>query len=82
MTHLEIEYCVPCGLLQSALKIETVLLEEFGRDIDGLTLTTGAGGLLAVRMDDKTIYNNQRDGPELDLNELVEAIDTRLDVAA
>lgn len=82
MTRIEIEYCVPCGLLHPALTIEETLLEEFGQHIDEVTVTTGTGGILAVRMDDHTIYNNKRDGAEIDLNQLKETIDGQLDVTA
>lgn len=64
MTHPGIEYCVPGGRLHSALGVETVVLEEFGRDDDELTLRAGSGGILAVRMAGTTIYDNQGDGPE------------------
>lgn len=82
MATIEIEYRVPCGLLHTALRIEAALLDEFGRTLDELVLTTGTGGILAVGMDGTTVDDNRRDGPALDLLDLVGAVDRRPETAA
>ncbi len=38
MTSVEIEYCVPCGLLDPAIERQTGLLDEFVQELDGVTL--------------------------------------------
>jgi selenoprotein W-related protein len=78
MTAVEIEYCVPCGLLDPAIETQTRLLEEFGRDLDGVTLVPGHGGVFVVTADGETIWEKDVQGGDLDLDLVVEAIDDRL----
>ena len=78
MTAVEIEYCVPCGLLDPAIETQTRLLEEFGRDLDGVTLVPGHGGVFVVTADGETIWDKDVHGGDLDLDLVVEAIDDRL----
>lgn len=79
MAHTEIEYRVPCGLLQTILKIEESPLNELGQDTDEVPVTTGSGGILSVRMiDDDTLYNNQQYNPEINLVQLKEIVGGRL----
>lgn len=82
MTAVEIEYCVPCGLLDSAIKTQTRLLSEFGQDLDGVTLTPGHGGVFIVTADGETIWNKDVHGADLDLELIVEAINDRRPVEA
>lgn len=82
MTTVEIEYCVPCGLLESAIETQTRLLNEFGQDLDGVTLIPGHGGVFVVTTDDETIWDKEVHGSDLDLDLIVEAIADRLPAKA
>ncbi|WP_058827166.1 SelT/SelW/SelH family protein [Haloferax sp. Q22] len=82
MTTVDIEYCVPCGLLEPAIETQTRLLTEFGQDLDGVTLTPGHGGVFVVTADDETIWDKEVHGADLDLDLIVEAIDDRLPAEA
>ena len=63
--NVEIEYCVPCGHLDRAIDTQRTILEHFGRDIDGVRLKTGHGGIFTIRVDGEEIYENTM-GFELD----------------
>ncbi|QIO23030.1 SelT/SelW/SelH family protein [Haloarcula sp. JP-L23] len=78
MTSVEIEYCVPCGLLEPAVEAQTRLLNEFGQELDGVTLTPGHGGVFIVRADGETVWDKGVHGADLDLELLVEAVGDRL----
>lgn len=62
MTEVEIEYCVPCGHLDRAIEVQRGLLEEFGRQLDGVRLETGDGGVFKVRVDGEQIYDKEDEG--------------------
>ena len=66
MTEIEIEYCVPCGLLSAAERAEHALLAEFGQSIDELRLKPGHGGVFRISVDGELIFDKERDGFELD----------------
>jgi selenoprotein W-related protein len=82
MTAVEIEYCVPCELLEPAVETQTRLLNEFGRDLEEVTLTPGYGGVFVVTADGEAIRDEEVHGSDLDLNLIVEAIDDRLPTEA
>jgi selenoprotein W-related protein len=77
MTVIEIEYCVPCGLLNSAIETQTRLLNEFGQDLDGVTLTPGHGGVFIVTVDGEVIWKKDVHGANLDVELIVGAVDDR-----
>lgn len=54
-TNVEIEYCVPCGHLNRAVDTQQAILEHFGREIDGVRLKTGHGGVFTIRVDGEQI---------------------------
>jgi selenoprotein W-related protein len=68
MTTIEIEYCVPCGLLDNATETQYSLLEEYGQDLDAVRLKPGHGGVFEVRVDGETVYDKDEheDGYDLD----------------
>lgn len=68
MTDVEIEYCVPCGLLDNAVETQQELLEEYGRDLEAVSLVTGHGGVFEVRVDGDLVFDkdDNEDGYELD----------------
>lgn len=78
MTSVEIEYCVPCGLLDPAIETQTRLLDEFGQDLDGVTLTPSHGGVFVVTANGETVWDKDVHGADLDIDLVVEAIDDRL----
>lgn len=78
MTTVEIEYCVPCGLLDSAVETQRELLETFGRDLDGVRLTTGHGGVFRVSVGDELLFDKAEHGNEIDLDAIVEDVETRV----
>ncbi|AFK19106.1 SelT/SelW/SelH family protein [Haloferax mediterranei ATCC 33500] len=82
MTSVEIEYCVPCGLLDTAVETQTRLLDEFGQKLDGVTLSPGHGGVFIVTADGETIWDKDAHGAALDLDLIVEAINDRLPAEA
>lgn len=82
MTAVEIEYCVPCGLLDPAIKTQTRLLEEFGQDLDGVTLVPSHGGVFVVQADGETIWDKDVHGADPDLELITEAVEDHLQVTA
>ena len=76
MTIVEIEYCVPCGLLDRAVETQRALLAEFGRELDAVTLRTGAGGVFVVRVDGEPILDTDESG--YDLAAISDAVEARI----
>lgn len=81
MTAIEIEYCVPCGLLSPALKTEQALLDAFGQEVDRVTLRPGHGGVFEIRVDNEVIWDKDVHGGELDLDLIVDAVRERAPIA-
>lgn len=75
MTQVDIEYCVPCGHLDRAIELQRHILEEFGRDIDSVSLTTGDGGVFVVRVDDELVFDKSQEG--YDVAAILERLDGR-----
>lgn len=78
MTTVEIEYCVPCGLLDHAVDVQRRLLEGLGRDLDGVRLTPGHGGVFRVHVDDELLWDKDERGG-IDPEGIVEGVRTRAD---
>lgn len=76
MTDVEIEYCVPCGRLDEAVRVQRQLLVEFGQDLDGVRLKTGDGGVFKIRVDGELVFDGQE--ARYDADELLEAVRERL----
>lgn len=74
-TNIEIEYCVPCGHLNRAIDTQRAILEHFGRQVDGVRLKTGHGGVFAVRVDDEQIYDKTQG---FDLDSIMADIESRI----
>lgn len=77
MTDINIEYCVPCGLQENAIEVQHVLLDEFGQELDGVTLSPGHGGVFKVHVDDELIWDKEVHGGDVDLSVLTEAVHQR-----
>ena len=77
MTEVNIEYCVPCGLREYAVETQETLLDEFGRDLDGVRLQPGHGGVFRVHADDDLIWDKDEHDGEMDLEAITEAVHDR-----
>lgn len=77
MTEVNIEYCVPCGLREYAVETQDALLEEFGRDLDGVRLQPGHGGVFEVRVDDELVWDRAEHDGEIDLAAITKAVHDR-----
>jgi selenoprotein W-related protein len=62
MPEIEIEYCVPCGLLEDAEQTQHELLEAHGRDLDGVRLRPGHGGVFRVSVDGELVWDKDEEG--------------------
>lgn len=76
MTEVEIEYCVPCGLLDDATMVQRHLLKELGEALDAVRLVTGDGGIFEVRGDGETVFDGQEE--RYDPETLIEGVRERL----
>lgn len=77
MAEIEIEYCVPCGLLAAIEDADHALLEEFG-SINGLRMKPGHGGVWKVSVvDGELISDKAREG--FDPAEIVPRVGERMD---
>lgn len=66
MTDVEIEYCVPCGMLDRAQSLEAALLEQFGQRLDRVSLVTGDDGVFVVRVDGEAVFDKDEEGYDAD----------------
>jgi selenoprotein W-related protein len=72
MTNVEIEYCVPCGMLPRAQDLQEALLEEYGQDLDTVALKTGDRGVFKVRSDGDLLFDKAED--EYDVEAIVDSV--------
>lgn len=77
MCEVEIEYCVPCGLLDNATMVQGHLLEEFGEALDRVSLVTGDAGIFEVRVGGEVVLDGQEE--RYDPETLKERVADRLD---
>ena len=71
--QVEIEYCVPCGYLPTAVETAHALLSGYGQRLGGLRLKPSHGGVFRVSVDGTWAFDNGEDGYD------VEAIVSRVD---
>ncbi|WP_158059385.1 SelT/SelW/SelH family protein [Halorussus halophilus] len=72
MTTVEIEYCVPCGMLDRAQNLQRALLSEYGERLDSVALVTGDSGVFEVRADGEAVFDKEED--EYDEDAISESI--------
>ena len=72
MTDIEIEYCVPCGMLDRAQDLQAALLEQFGQRLDTVALRTGDSGVFRVAVDGEGVFDKADD--EYDVDAIVERV--------
>ena len=80
MTTVEIEYCVPCGMRDRAVDLQTAILEAFGQSVDAVSLVTGDDGIFEVRTDGDLVVDKNADDYETDA--IVDAVGERVGAAA
>lgn len=66
MTSVEVEYCVPCGMLPKAQDVQHSLLETFGEELDRVSLVTGDSGVFRVTADDELLFDKAKDDYDVD----------------
>lgn len=66
MTKVEVEYCVPCGFLERAERLQHALLSTFGRRLDAVTLRTGEDGVFRVTVDEAVVFEKVEDDYDVD----------------
>ena len=66
MTTVEIEYCVPCGMLNRALDVEEAILRQFGEQVERVALVTGDHGIFVVRVDGEQVFDKETDAFDVD----------------
>lgn len=76
MSTVEIEYCVPCGLLPAAVEVSRTVLERFGANLGELRLVPGEGGVFRVRVDDGVVFDKADEG--YDLDSIVDRVSRRM----
>lgn len=77
MATVEIEYCVPCGMLNRAQDVQEALLTQFGEGIDAVSLVTGDDGIFVVRVGKETVFDKSED--EYDVDEIVRRVKPHVD---
>lgn len=80
MTRVEIEYCVPCGMLNRARDVAEAVLRQFGESIDEVALVTGDDGVFVVRADGEVVFDTTEGA--YDVDEIVRAVRPYADVHA
>lgn len=80
MATVEIEYCVPCGMLGRAQDVQAALLEEFGEELDRVALVTGDSGVFEVRANDEVVFDKESD--EYDEDAIVDAVRSHVGATA
>ena len=81
MSEVEIEYCVPCGLLEHAIETQHAVLEAYGQDLDTVTLTPGHGGVFKVSVNGDLVFDKDEAGG-YDKDAIQEAVHTSLGAPA
>ena len=66
MTRVEVEYCVPCGMLNRAVDVSRAILTQFGESIAEAALVTGDDGIFVVRVDGTVVFDLSEDTYDVD----------------
>lgn len=78
MTEIEIEYCVPCGLLDMAMETQQALLTEYGQEADVVRVKPGHGGVFKVRVNGDLVFDKDDHEGGYALEAVREAVHTRV----
>jgi len=79
MPSVDIEYCVPCGMRDRAVEVQTAILEQFGRGVENVALVTGDDGTFEVRVDGDLVFDKSE---EYDVDDIVDAVGEHVGAAA
>ncbi|SNR25130.1 SelT/SelW/SelH family protein [Halorubrum vacuolatum] len=80
MTRVEVEYCVPCGMLNRANDVARAVLEQFGEGVEEVALVTGDDGIFIVRVDGEVVFDKTED--DYDVDAIVRAVKPHVGAAA
>jgi len=80
MTDVEIEYCVPCGMLDRAQDVQHAILSEYGERLDSVALVTGDSGVFEVRANGEQVFDKDED--EFDVDAIVESVGEHVSATA
>ena len=72
MTAVDIEYCVPCGMLDRAQTVQYELLDRFGQELERASLVTGDDGVFTVDVDGERVFDKEED--EYDVDEITRRV--------
>lgn len=76
--RLEIEYCTQCRWLLRAAWMAQELLVTFEREIGGVTLVPGTGGVFEIRLDSARIWSREDNGRFPEIKELKRLVRDRV----
>ena len=76
--RIEIEYCTGCRWLLRAAWMAQELLTTFEKELRGVTLVPGEGGVLDVRLEGQIIFSRQQKGRFPESKELKRLIRDRI----
>jgi len=66
MIRVEVEYCVPCGMLNRAVDVSRAILTQFGESVDAVALVTGDDGIFVVRVGGTVVFDLSEDTYDVD----------------
>ncbi len=76
--HVEIRYCTQCRWLLRAAWMAQELLTTFDRELAGLTLKPGTGGIFEVRVNDSLVWSRKDEGRFPEIAELKQRVRDRI----
>ena len=71
---VSIAYCTQCNWLLRSGWMAQELLSTFGKDLGGVTLIPGHGGIFEIRLDGALIWERKRDGGFPDVKQLKQRV--------
>lgn len=72
--RVEIEYCTQCRWLLRAAWLAQELLTTFEKELGGVTLVPGSGGVFHVRVHDQTVWSRAHEGRFPEAKELKQRV--------
>lgn len=78
LPRVEIEYCTQCRWLLRAAWMAQELLTTFEKDLGGVTLIPGTGGVFEIRVDGERVWSRADEGRFPDVKELKRVVRDRV----
>jgi len=72
--RIEIEYCTQCRWLLRAAWLAQELLTTFEKELGGVTLVPGTGGVFEVRADGQCVWSRKEEGRFPEAKELKQRV--------